>query len=116
MGNRVEDLERQVSELQAAVDGVTEELVETKERLRQLENEALAADEGSADADAAASADGRRSDGDAETATTEERHLPDDAGEGAPAEAGTEAEADKAGESVDSDDGEESEESDIIVA
>ena len=37
MGNRVEDLERQVAELQAAVDGLTEELVESKERLRQLE-------------------------------------------------------------------------------
>lgn len=38
MGNRVEDLERQVAELQAAVDGLTEELVESKERLRQLES------------------------------------------------------------------------------
>jgi phage-related tail protein len=38
MGNRVEDLERQVAELQAAVDGLTEELVETKERLNQLES------------------------------------------------------------------------------
>ena len=37
MGNRVEDLERQVAELRAAVDGLTEELVETKERLNQLE-------------------------------------------------------------------------------
>ncbi|ESP87474.1 DUF7518 family protein [Candidatus Halobonum tyrrellensis] len=38
MGNRVEDLETQVAQLQAAVDGLTEELVETKERLRQLES------------------------------------------------------------------------------
>ncbi len=38
MGHRVEDLERQVAELQAAVDGLTEELVETKERLHQLES------------------------------------------------------------------------------
>ena len=38
MGNRVEDLETQVAELQAAVDGLTEELVETKERLSQLES------------------------------------------------------------------------------
>jgi phage shock protein A len=37
MSNRVEDLERQVAELQAAVNGLTEELVETKERVRQLE-------------------------------------------------------------------------------
>ncbi|MEZ3114805.1 bZIP transcription factor [Halobaculum sp. MBLA0147] len=39
MGNRVEDLERQVAELRATVDGLTEELVETKERLNQLETE-----------------------------------------------------------------------------
>jgi TolA-binding protein len=37
MSNRVEELESQVAELQAAVDGLTEELVETRERLRQLE-------------------------------------------------------------------------------
>ncbi|QZX99700.1 DUF7518 family protein [Halobaculum rubrum] len=37
MGNRVEDLEAQVAELQAAVDGLTEELVEAKERISQLE-------------------------------------------------------------------------------
>ncbi|OYR54078.1 DUF7518 family protein [Halorubrum halodurans] len=38
MSNRVEDLERQVAELQAAVNGLTEELVEMKERVRQLED------------------------------------------------------------------------------
>ena len=37
MSNRVEELESTVAELQAAVDGLTEELVETRERLRQLE-------------------------------------------------------------------------------
>jgi len=37
MSNRVEELESQVADLQAAVDGLTEELVETRERLRQLE-------------------------------------------------------------------------------
>lgn len=40
MSNRVEELESQVAELQAAVDGLTEELVETRERLRQLEADA----------------------------------------------------------------------------
>ena len=45
MSNRVEDLERQVAELQAAVNGLTEELVETKERVRQLEDANAAADE-----------------------------------------------------------------------
>ncbi|WP_299334447.1 DUF7518 family protein [Haloplanus sp.] len=37
MSNRVEELESQIAELQAAVDGLTEELVETRERLRKLE-------------------------------------------------------------------------------
>jgi hypothetical protein len=37
MSNRVEELESTVRELRAAVDGLTEELVETRERLRQLE-------------------------------------------------------------------------------
>jgi TolA-binding protein len=37
MSNRVEELESTVAELRAAVDGLTEELVETRERLRQLE-------------------------------------------------------------------------------
>jgi len=38
MSNRVEDLERQVAELQAAVNGLTEGLVEMKERVRQVED------------------------------------------------------------------------------
>ncbi len=38
MSNRVEDLERQVAELQAAVNGLTEELVEMKARVRQIES------------------------------------------------------------------------------
>jgi TolA-binding protein len=49
MSNRVEDLERQVAELQAAVNGLTEELVEMKERVRQLEDErSVAVDEAAA--------------------------------------------------------------------
>ncbi|MFB6090426.1 MAG: hypothetical protein ABEJ97_05145 [Halobellus sp.] len=39
MSNRVEELESKVAELQAAVNGLTEELVETKERVRLLEEE-----------------------------------------------------------------------------
>lgn len=39
MSNRVEELESKVKELQAAVNGLTEELVESKERIRQLEEE-----------------------------------------------------------------------------
>ena len=36
-GNRVEELEETVTELQATVAGLTDELVETKERLQVLE-------------------------------------------------------------------------------
>jgi uncharacterized coiled-coil protein SlyX len=36
-GNRVEELESQVKELQATVDGLTEELVECKVRVKELE-------------------------------------------------------------------------------
>ncbi|ESS07642.1 MAG: hypothetical protein A07HB70_00183 [uncultured archaeon A07HB70] len=42
MSNRVEELESTVRELRAAVDGLTEELVETRERLRQLEEQRAA--------------------------------------------------------------------------
>lgn len=38
-GNRVEELETKVRELQATVSGLTDELVETKERLRLIEDE-----------------------------------------------------------------------------
>ncbi|ADJ15994.1 DUF7518 family protein [Halalkalicoccus jeotgali] len=37
MPNRVEDLESRLRELEATVRGLTEELVETNERLRELE-------------------------------------------------------------------------------
>ncbi|MFC7115612.1 hypothetical protein ACFQH2_12595 [Natronoarchaeum sp. GCM10025703] len=36
---RVEELEATVSELESTIRGLTEELVETKERIRMLENE-----------------------------------------------------------------------------
>jgi len=38
-GNRVEELEATVAELESTVDGLTEELVEAKERIRVLESE-----------------------------------------------------------------------------
>ncbi|SNR35898.1 DUF7518 family protein [Halorubrum vacuolatum] len=57
MSNRVEDLERQVAELQAAVNGLTEELVEMKERVRQLEADRDAEAERRAAARRAAEAD-----------------------------------------------------------
>lgn len=39
MSNRVEQLEATVSELESTIEGLTEELVETKERVRALEDE-----------------------------------------------------------------------------
>ena len=39
-GNRVEKLEAKVRELEATIDGLTDELVETKERLGAIEDEA----------------------------------------------------------------------------
>ena len=39
-GNRVDELEAKVQELEATVDGLTDELVETKERLQALEDDA----------------------------------------------------------------------------
>jgi len=44
-GNRVDELEVKVQELQATIDGLTDELVETKERLHALEG----ADDGASD-------------------------------------------------------------------
>ena len=37
-GNRVEELESRVKELEASVEGLTDELVECKVRVRELEN------------------------------------------------------------------------------
>lgn len=39
MPNRVEELELRVSELESTVDGLTDELVQTKERVRMLEEQ-----------------------------------------------------------------------------
>jgi uncharacterized coiled-coil protein SlyX len=38
-GNRVEELEAKVRELEATINGLTDELVETKERLETIEDE-----------------------------------------------------------------------------
>lgn len=75
MGNRVEDLERQVAELQAAVNGLTEELVEMKERVRQLEDaQQVAVD---TEAEAVAAAEGPSSDA-SDTTVGERRTHSDD--------------------------------------
>ena len=97
MSNRVEELESQVAELQAAVDGLTEELVETRERLRQLE-----ADEG---VEHTRAPEPRQSNADESTAETAEESAKTDAAD--PAD-------DAAAETED--DGSDSDGNDIIVA
>lgn len=79
MSNRVEDLERQVAELQAAVNGLTEELVEMKERVRQLEDERSVAVEAGA---AGATAGSETADATADDAASD-RPSGDDAAEAA---------------------------------
>ncbi|MFB6103082.1 MAG: chromosome segregation protein SMC [Haloplanus sp.] len=107
MSNRVEELESQVAELQAAVDGLTEELVETRERLRQLE-----------DVDNTRTPERRET----ESVHTEVEYADDpdpesDAAPDAAPDADTEAdtEADSEAEAED-DDGSDSDGNDIIVA
>jgi TolA-binding protein len=78
MSNRVEDLERQVAELQAAVNGLTEELVEMKERVRQVEdaNEvSVAADAAGEDAEGAERADEPAASSGGKTRTHSDDHV-----------------------------------------
>jgi uncharacterized coiled-coil protein SlyX len=98
-GNRVEELESRVAELQATVDGLTEELVETKERLRQLE------------ADEEPARVSRTTDANTEVVRTEQSQ-PAEAAE----ESESEAETDTTEAAEDAEDEAESESSDIIVA
>jgi uncharacterized coiled-coil protein SlyX len=103
MSNRVEELESQVAELQAAVDGLTEELVETRERLRQLEE-----DDG---------VDNSRTPERRESAHAQVEHAPEDADDAPEADATDEIETDTEAETEEAeDDGSDSDGNDIIVA
>jgi uncharacterized coiled-coil protein SlyX len=105
MSNRVEELESQVTELQAAVDGLTEELVETRERLRQLEES-----EG---------VDNTRTPERRESAHAEVEHADEaeaDPSTEADADAETTPETDADADAEDADDGSDSDGNDIIVA
>jgi TolA-binding protein len=105
MGNRVEELETQVSELQAAVDGLTEELVETRARLETLEERvgvdelesagarSVAAGDAPVEGANTAAADGRPNDGD-ETADPNANADADGAPEAAEGEDGADSEDD----------------------
>lgn len=102
--NRVEELETEVAELQSTVRGLTEELVEAKERIRVLEAEL--------DTDAPTRVPDRRSDGarsDATSADGASEAEPDDV-------AAATAEADKSGEYQETDEADDSGVDDIIVA
>ena len=93
MSNRVEELESKVAELEATVDGLTEELVETRERLRSLESEH-----------------------EIESGRAPDRRVPEES-DPAAAEPSDDVEADNSTEEKGkTDEGSESEDSDIIVA
>ena len=120
MSNGVEDLERQVAELQAAVNGLTEELVEMKERVRQLEDAQAAPAEETATENASADAP---ADGDRTTHSDDHVDVFEptgaDAGDGDDTADATDSEGSatpdaEAGGGDDGDDGEPSD--DIIVA
>lgn len=101
MSNRVEELESQVAELQAAVDGLTEELVETRERLRQLEeNDGV---------------DNSRTPERRESPHAQVEHADEDADAEAEADAETETDSEAEAEEAE-DDSSDSDGNDIIVA
>ena len=69
-GNRVEELESRVQELEASVEGLTDELVECKVRLRELES-AVDADLGFVPKAAEKSAEAERSESEESPDTAE---------------------------------------------
>jgi len=103
MTNRVDELESEIAELRAAVNGLTEELVETKARVRELEEaESEPADQPIPE----------------ETTTKSDDHVQvvepnDEADQSAPE---TASEEDNTAESTETTDDSEAESSDIIVA
>ncbi|MFC6862235.1 hypothetical protein ACFQGE_02025 [Halomicroarcula sp. GCM10025817] len=100
-GNRVEELEAHVKELEASVEGLTDELVECKVRLRELES--------AVDEDLGFGDDGTVSHQRADTPNTEGTDEADNR-EGVAAGSDGDVEADAESEST------EDSESDIIVA
>ncbi|NHN42285.1 hypothetical protein G9C85_11700 [Halorubellus sp. JP-L1] len=128
--NRVEELEATVAELESTVRGLTEELVETKERVRILEAE-LDADPQTAVEDADPNVELAQGESSAQTTArgdipeseaTDTEIVTPEAGQDDVAEATKEAtqdvvEGDKSGESEAADDSEDSDlGDDIIVA
>ena len=104
MTNRVDDLESEIAELRAAVNGLTEELVETKARVRELED--------NAEADRKAAAAGET------TVKSDDRvEVVEQNGAGGAVETETASEGDHTAASTDkTDDDAEAGQGDIIVA
>jgi len=113
MTNRVDELESEIAELRAAVNGLTEELVETKARVRELESdaeaEADAGEDGFVEADPVDANETTKSDDHVEVVEQESTEPVEDI-------ASTESEADNTTEQQESTDDEAAESSDIIVA
>ena len=110
MTNRVDELESEIAELRAAVNGLTEELVETKARVRELESdaeaEADAGEDGFVEADPVDANETTKSDDHVEVV---EQEPSDEAG-------ASSFEADNTAESETSTDDETAESGDIIIA
>lgn len=114
MPNRVEELELTVSELESTVDGLTEELVETKERVRTLEEvlqRELDAELPPRDDDAE---DGPAREAEPDDVRAAAAEAETDAEE--PTDPAPEVEADKHADADADDDSDDSELDDIIVA
>ncbi len=111
MTNRVDELESEIAELRAAVNGLTEELVETKARVRELEDNAEADRKAAAAAEAAAAGGETttKSDDHVEVVEQEEADTQEPATE-------TTSEGDNPSEDTESTDTDEAEQGDIIVA
>ena len=119
-GNRVEELEQRVQELEASVEGLTDELVECKVRIRELENTVDEQSGFSQSAEAAESQDDAAAPADPEPA---EESVETEAGDGdiivpGADTANTEAseESDKTAEPEAESESEDDSGSDIIVA
>jgi len=109
MTNRVDELESEIAELRAAVNGLTEELVETKARVRELEDTAEADREAAAAAEAAAAG--------GETTTKSDDHVEVVEHAEVEAEPETASEGDNTSESADEDTDETAaEQGEIIIA
>ena len=120
--NRVEELEATVAELESTVRGLTEELVETKERVRILDAELVVQDVdpnvglGDEESDAQTAARGDVADG--ETTQTEivtPEAGPEDVEEATKKAAQDAVEGDKSTESEGADDSDESDAGDDII-